>query len=189
MRVITWAARSRPGRTRRPRGARDMAPLSRDDWQVRAMRCPTGRVALPRSPPAAAWPIADIRHLCTPPVARCGVPVPQWAVRRTSPSRVSLLLCTEPLWAAASGIAARRRTARSARPRGLFAGAGRDGMRPRGPGLTNGERGARSTGVGRLSRRRRRRAAPRGRRPRPVRPCSWPRPAGRGRARAVRPAH
>ncbi len=28
-----------------------------------------------------------------------------WAVRRTSPSRVSLLLGTEPLWAAAAGIA------------------------------------------------------------------------------------
>lgn len=28
-----------------------------------------------------------------------------WAVRKTSPSRVSLLLGTEPLWAAAAGIA------------------------------------------------------------------------------------
>jgi threonine/homoserine efflux transporter RhtA len=28
-----------------------------------------------------------------------------WAVRRTSPSRVSLLLGTEPVWAAAVGIA------------------------------------------------------------------------------------
>ncbi len=28
-----------------------------------------------------------------------------WSVRRTSPSRVSLLLGTEPLWAAAVGIA------------------------------------------------------------------------------------
>ncbi|MBO1331261.1 DMT family transporter [Streptomyces sp. VRA16 Mangrove soil] len=31
--------------------------------------------------------------------------VQMWAVRRTSPSRVSLLLGTEPLWAAAAGIA------------------------------------------------------------------------------------
>ncbi|MFF2523185.1 DMT family transporter [Streptomyces liangshanensis] len=31
--------------------------------------------------------------------------VQMWAVRRTSPSRVSLLLGTEPLWAAATGIA------------------------------------------------------------------------------------
>ncbi|MCJ1681303.1 DMT family transporter [Streptomyces sp. APSN-46.1] len=31
--------------------------------------------------------------------------VQTWAVRRTSPSRVSLLLGTEPLWAAAAGIA------------------------------------------------------------------------------------
>ncbi len=28
-----------------------------------------------------------------------------WAVRRTSPSRVGLLLGTEPLWAAAAGLA------------------------------------------------------------------------------------
>lgn len=31
--------------------------------------------------------------------------VQMWAIRRTSPSRVSLLLGTEPLWAAAAGIA------------------------------------------------------------------------------------
>ncbi|MFJ5102765.1 DMT family transporter [Streptomyces sp. NPDC088554] len=31
--------------------------------------------------------------------------VQMWAVRRTSPSRVSLLLGTEPLWAAAAGVA------------------------------------------------------------------------------------
>lgn len=31
--------------------------------------------------------------------------VQMWAVRRTSPSRVSLLLGTEPLWAAVAGIA------------------------------------------------------------------------------------
>ncbi len=31
--------------------------------------------------------------------------VQMWAVRRSSPSRVSLLLGTEPLWAAAAGIA------------------------------------------------------------------------------------
>ncbi|WP_032793179.1 EamA family transporter, partial [Streptomyces sp. W007] len=30
--------------------------------------------------------------------------VQMWSVRRTSPSRVSLLLGTEPLWAAAVGI-------------------------------------------------------------------------------------
>jgi drug/metabolite transporter (DMT)-like permease len=34
-----------------------------------------------------------------------GFAVQMWAVRRTSPSRVSLLLGTEPLWAAAVGIA------------------------------------------------------------------------------------
>ncbi|MEU7278549.1 DMT family transporter [Streptomyces sp. NPDC045431] len=34
--------------------------------------------------------------------------VQMWAVRRTSPSRVSLLLGTEPLWAAAAGIAVAR---------------------------------------------------------------------------------
>ncbi|MFC7922793.1 DMT family transporter [Streptomyces cinereoruber] len=34
--------------------------------------------------------------------------VQMWAVRRTSPSRVSLLLGTEPLWAAAAGIALAR---------------------------------------------------------------------------------
>lgn len=32
--------------------------------------------------------------------------VQMWAVRRTSPSRVSLLLGTEPLWAAVIGVAA-----------------------------------------------------------------------------------
>ncbi|MGW8727782.1 DMT family transporter [Streptomyces sp. NPDC055808] len=35
----------------------------------------------------------------------CAFFVQMWAVRRTSPSRVSLLLGTEPLWAAAAGIA------------------------------------------------------------------------------------
>ncbi|MEW2416096.1 DMT family transporter [Streptomyces sp. NPDC046866] len=50
----------------------------------------------------AAWAgLAFLSVLCT----LFAFFVQMWAVRRTSPSRVSLLLGTEPLWAAAAGIA------------------------------------------------------------------------------------
>lgn len=151
------------------------------------------------------------RSLATSPtkprwVGAQGQPLPRWT--RRSPPRSTHGPRLHPRRAGRARLrpgSTRTRSGR-ARPRGRRAGAGRDGMGPQGRGLTNGEhgkrrpppgalpggvgveRGARSTGVGRLSRRGRRRAAPGGRHPRPVRPRSWPRAAGRARARAVRPA-